>query len=75
MIRTVANLPWDCPSPSHWRLALPLHGHVLDVSYLGDIWCLFHASPDGEVSIREFDRRDDAFAFVEAAFTSEPATP
>lgn len=70
MILAHDGLEWDVPSPSFWRL-LPRHtnGATLDISYLGDTWCLFLCR-DGAVSTRAFANRDAAMQLVSNAFAT-----
>lgn len=69
MILSHQGLQWDVPSPSFWRLAPRYTGDdVIDVSYLGGRWVLFHADPKGNVSTRCFKNRDEALGMVVQAF-------
>lgn len=63
------NLLWDVDSPSYWRLN-PEHtnGAEVDVSFIGDRWCLFLAEPDGRVTSQMFPTRDAAIGMVAQAF-------
>ena len=70
MILSLAGLQWDTPSPSHYRLVLPDRSDTIDVSFLGDKWCLF-LHRDGHVSSKCFDNRDQAIGMVAQAFRNE----
>ena len=67
MIVTCQGLLWECPSPSHYRLVLPKPDSSLDISFLGDEWCLF-LEHDGHVNTRLFPTRDDAIGVVAQVF-------
>lgn len=69
MILHLHSLAWDVASPSHYKLAYNGDSQ-LDVSYLGDQWCLFleHA---GTVSTRLFPTRDEAMDLVAKACRGE----
>lgn len=74
MILQHHNLTWDVASPSHWRLVLPFeNGDTIDVSFLGDQWCLFVGNA-GDVQTRMFPSRDHAVAMVAKAFRKEGMT-
>ncbi len=71
MIRTIAGLDWDVPSPSFYRLVLPSPNEAaIDISYLGDRWALF-LEHNGHVSTQCFDNRDQAIGMVREAFENE----
>ncbi len=69
MILQISGLTWHAPSPSHYQLD-PGHivdGSTIDVSYLGDCWCLF-LQREGDVRTQTFARREEAFNLVAQAF-------
>ncbi len=70
MIRTIAGLDWDVPSPSFYRLVLPSPHETIDISYLGDRWALF-LERNGHVSTQCFDNLDQAIGMVREAFQRE----
>jgi hypothetical protein len=69
MRATIAGMEWDVPSPSYFRLAQHQleQGAIIDLSYLGDRWCLF-LYRKGHVTTTYHKRRDDALAMVVKAF-------
>ena len=67
MICTMQGLNWETPSPSHFKLVLPREDSSVDISFLGDRWCLFLCH-DGHTNTRLFPCRDDAVTLVANAF-------
>ena len=69
----LAGLQWEVPSPSHFRLAPWQYSRpvIIDVSFLGDQWCLFFKTETGEVLTRAFPTRDQAIAMIVDAFKEE----
>ncbi len=72
MTLTIAGLTWDVASPSHYKLAPPCinPGCNIDISFLGDRWCLF-LEQNGHIKTQCFDNRDQAIGMVREAFNRE----
>ena len=74
ILRTLQGVPFEIVSPSFYRLAKTLTGaDTIDISFLGDEWCLFHERASGGIGTRMFPDRDSAVKLIADAFAGVPA--